>query len=43
MMKIKRDILDTLKDWKNSPDNERKPLLLRGCVFRSIATQGFQS
>ena len=30
MMKIKRDILDTLKDWKNSPDNERKPLLLRG-------------
>ena len=30
MMKIKRDILDTLKDWKNYPDNERKPLLLRG-------------
>ena len=29
-MKIKRDILDPLKDWKNSPDNERKPLLLRG-------------
>lgn len=30
MMKIKRDILDTLKDWKNYPDNERKPLLFRG-------------
>lgn len=30
MIKIKRDIFDTLKDWKNSPDNERKPLLLRG-------------
>ena len=30
MMEIRRDILDSLKEWKNSPDNERKPLLLKG-------------